>query len=50
MIKALDDFNIDEITEIISEIDNSGDIVEHLSRSIFIALPKKPGTNKCEFH
>lgn len=50
MLIALDDFGIEKITEIINEIYNNGDIPEDLSRSIFIALPKKPGTNKCELH
>ncbi|XP_042884442.1 uncharacterized protein LOC122261026 [Penaeus japonicus] len=43
MIKALDEFGIDKMTEIINEIYDSGEIPEELSKSIFIALPKKPG-------
>ena len=29
---------------------NSGNIPEDLSKSIFIALPKKPGATECELH
>lgn len=49
MLTALDNFSIDKITEI-NEIYNSGDIEEDLSRSNFLALPKKPGTNECDLH
>lgn len=50
MLTALDDFDIDKITEITKEIYNSADIPEDLSRSIFIAMPKKPGANERELH
>ena len=50
MLTALDDFGIKKITELINEIYNSGEIPEELSRSIFIALPKKPGANECGLH
>lgn len=50
MLTALDDFSIDKITEIISDIYNSGYIEEDLSRSIFIAMPKKQSANECELH
>ena len=29
---------------------NSGNIPEDLSKSIFIALPRKPGATECELH
>ena len=47
---ALDDFGIDTMTEIINEIYDSGTIPEDLSKSIFIALPKKPYETGCELH
>ncbi|XP_042883267.1 uncharacterized protein LOC122260182 [Penaeus japonicus] len=50
MIKALDEFGIDKMTEVINEIYDSGEIPEELSKSIFIALPKKPGAIECELH
>ena len=50
MIEALEDFGIDTMREIINEIYDSGTIPEDLSKSIFIALPKKPNATECELH
>ena len=50
MIEALEDFGIDTMTEIINEIYDSGTIPEDLSKSIFIALPKKHNATECELH
>ena len=50
MIEALEDFGIDTMTEIINEIYDSGTIPEDPSKSIFIALPKKPNATECELH
>ena len=50
MIVALEDFGIEELTEVLNEVYDSGEIPEDLSKSIFIALPKKPGANECELH
>ena len=50
MIEALEDFRTDTMTEIINEIYESGAIPEDLSKSIFIALPKKPNATECELH
>ena len=50
MIMALDEFGIEKLTEVINEIYDSGEIPEELSKSIFIALPKKPGTIECVLH
>src|SRR5438034_10993935 len=47
LLQATDEFSVDKITEIAN---NSGNIPEDLSKSIFIALPKKPGATKCELH
>lgn len=41
MIVALDEFGLEKLTEIINEIYDSGEVPEDLSKSIFIALPKK---------
>ena len=38
------------MTEIINEIYDSGTILEDLSKSTFIALPKKPNATECELH
>ena len=43
MIKALDDFGIEKLTIMANEIYDTGKIPQDLSKSIFIALPKKPG-------
>ena len=50
MLKILDDYGIKKITEIANEIYNSGDFPTELTKSIFIALPKKPGAVECELH
>ena len=50
MIKALDDFGIEKHTIMANEIYDTGTIPQDLSKSIFIALPKKPGTLECELH
>ena len=50
MIVALEDFGIEKLTEILNEVYDSGEIPEDLSKSIFIALPKKPGAIDCEMH
>ena len=50
MIEALEDFGINALTVIINEICDSGNIPEDLSKSIFIALPKKPNAIKPELH
>ena len=50
MIKALDDFGIEKLTIMTNEIYDTGKIPQDLSKSIFIALPKKPGTIECELH
>lgn len=46
MQTALDDFGTDPFTEVINKINNCGKILEVVSRSIFITLPKKPGVNE----
>ena len=48
MIEALEDFGIEELTKIINKIYEEGNIPEELCKSIFIALPKKPGAVDCE--
>ena len=50
MIKALDDFGIDKLTIMANEIYDTGKIPQDLSKSILIALPKKPCTIECELH
>ena len=49
-LHATEEFSADKITEIANDIYNSSNIPEDLSKSIFIALPKKPGATECELH
>ena len=50
MIQSLDELGVDTITKLINDIYDTGEIPEDLTKSIFIALPKKPGTTECELH
>ena len=50
MIESLDEFGIDMLTDCLNAIYDSGEIPSDLSKSIFIALPKKPGDTECESH
>ena len=50
MIVALENFGIEKLTEVLNEVYDSGEIPEDLSKSVFIALPKKPGAIECELH
>ncbi|XP_047482487.1 uncharacterized protein LOC125034631 [Penaeus chinensis] len=43
MVTAMEDFGIEKLTNVINDIYGSGEIPKELSKSIFIALPKKPG-------
>ena len=43
IIESLDEFGIDMLTDFLNAIYDSGEIPSDLSKSIFIALPKKPG-------
>ncbi|GFN95634.1 endonuclease-reverse transcriptase [Plakobranchus ocellatus] len=49
-IEALEDFGIGKVTHLLNEIYDTGQIPTDLSKSIFIALPKKPGATECELH
>ena len=48
MITSLEEYGVSKVTDIINEIQDTGEILEDLCRSIFIALPKKPGVVECE--
>src|SRR5579872_4891928 len=50
LLHAAEEFSVEKITEIANDIYNSGEIPDDLSKSIFIALPKKPGAIECELH
>lgn len=50
MINALEDEGIDKLESIMNKMYDTGEIPEALSRSIFIAIPKKAGATECEQH
>ena len=50
LIEALEEFGIEKVTTLLNEIYDTGQIPVDMSRSIFIALPKKPGATDCELH
>ncbi|GFS12153.1 endonuclease-reverse transcriptase [Elysia marginata] len=51
IIEALDDYGIEKTTNLLNEIYDTGQIPTDLTKSIFIALPKKkPGATECELH
>jgi len=50
MIDALEDYGVDKLTKVINNIYDDGKFPEDLSKSIFIALPKKPGAVDCDKH
>ena len=47
MIQATDEFSSKEITDIVNDIYDSESIPTELVKSIFVALPKKPGAIEC---
>ena len=47
---ALGEIGINEITQLVNKIYDTGKIPSSLSRSIFITIPKKPGATECESH
>ena len=50
LIEALEEYGIEKVTTLLNEIYDTGQIAVDISRSIFIALPKKPGATDCELH
>ncbi|CAF1635495.1 unnamed protein product, partial [Adineta ricciae] len=50
MIHCLDELGVKVMTKLINKIYDTGEIPEDLTKSIFIALPKKPGATECELH
>ena len=50
MITSFEEYWVNKVTDIINEIHDTGEIPEDLCRSIFIALPRKPGPVECELH
>ena len=50
MIEGSGDFGMQKITELTNKIYNTGFIPEEMYKSIFIAIPKKPGAVECNLH
>lgn len=50
MLSAAGEPGIDRLVKILNKIYDSGEIPSDLCKSIFIALPKKPGATECELH
>ena len=50
MIEALDDFGIAKTAEMANSFYSSGNFPPELTKSAFVAIPKKPGAIECEFH
>ena len=49
-IETLEEFGIEKLTLLLNEVYDTGLIPSDMSKSIFIALPKKPGATECESH
>jgi hypothetical protein len=50
MLNATEDFAVDKITKLANKIYNTGYIPEEMKKSVFVVLPKKPGTVECNEH
>ncbi|XP_076314986.1 uncharacterized protein LOC143227418 [Tachypleus tridentatus] len=50
LLLALKEVGIQEVTKLLNTIYDTGEIPEDFKKSVFIALPKKPGTTDCEQH
>ncbi|GFR85386.1 RNA-directed DNA polymerase from mobile element jockey-like [Elysia marginata] len=50
MMEALKEYGVEKLTPFLNEIYDTGEIPTDISRSVFIAHPKKPGATECELH
>eukprot|EP00057_Strongylocentrotus_purpuratus_P026038 XP_011680512.1 PREDICTED: uncharacterized protein LOC105445976 [Strongylocentrotus purpuratus] len=50
MVEALENYGVMKLTEVINKIYDDGKFPDDLCKSIFIALPKKPGAVECGQH
>ena len=50
LITALQDIGVMEVTKLLNIICYTGEIPHDLAKSVFIVIPKKPGTTDCEQH
>ena len=49
MIEAQEEIEINKMESIVNKMYNTGTTPKSLSRSIFITLPKRVGTIKCDY-
>ena len=50
MITALDEVGINTVTKLLNNLYDTGEIPADMKKSIYIAIPKKPGTTDCDQH
>ena len=50
MIKALEEFGLEQVTRLLNTLYDTGDIPSELFNSVFIAIPKKSGALECDQH
>lgn len=50
LITALDEVGIKAVTKLLNNIYDTGEILTDMKKSIYIAIPKKPGTAECDQH
>ena len=50
MLNAVKTFSIEKITKLANTIYEDGNLTEEMCKSIFITIPKKPGTLECNKH
>lgn len=47
MLKALNTFTVEKLTNLFNDIYNSGHLPEEMAKSVYITLPKKPMATEC---
>ena len=50
LITALQDVGIMEVTKQLNIIYDTGELPHDVTKSVFVAIPKKAGTTECEQH
>ena len=50
MLCPLDEVGINTVTKLLNNLYDTGEIPADMKKSIYIAIPKKPGTTDCDQH
>ena len=50
MLKLLEDFGVQKMTELFNDMYSTGHIPDELLKSVYITLPKKPRATECADH